>query len=251
MDGRTYREGADLIDYEHILRTPLFRASRTEIEVFPVSVAANLSIAYVMGSGDEGPDAIRRLGIEPVMLDESALASGDLSPFDVIVIGVRAYAVREDLQTHNDRLLEWARGGGTLIVQYNQYEYPRGDFAPYPVDISRPHDRITDETATVSLLEPDHPLFAGPNRIGPEDFEGWIQERSLYQLGTWDDRYVPLIEMTDPGDEPTRGSLLVAPLDRGLYVYTGLALFRQLPAGVPGAFRLFANLLSLRNPGVS
>ena len=251
VDGRTYREGLDLIDYEHIPRTPLFHASRTDIEVFPVRVAANLSIGYVMGSGDQGPAAIRRLGIDPVLLDEAALATGDLSAFDVIVVGVRAYEVRADLRTHNGRLLDWARDGGTLIVQYNQYEYPRGDYAPYPVSISRPHDRITDETATVNLLDPDHPLFAGPNRIGPKDFEGWIQERSLYQLGTWDERYTPLIEMTDPGDEPTRGSMLVAPIDQGLYVYTGLALFRQLPAGVPGAFRLFANLLSLRAPGVS
>ena len=251
VDGQAYREGLDLIDYEHIPRTPLFHVSRTDIEVFPVRIASGLSIGYVMGSGDQGPAAIRRLGIDPVLLDEAALATGDLSGFDVIVVGVRAYEVRADLRTHNGRLLDWARGGGTLIVQYNQYEYPRGDYAPYPVSISRPHDRITDETATVNLLDPSHPLFAGPNQIGPEDFEGWIQERSLYQLGTWDERYTPLIEMTDPGDDPTRGSLLVAPLDQGLYVYTGLALFRQLPAGVPGAFRLFANLLSLRAPGVS
>ncbi len=248
---RRYDEGLTLVDYEHIQRTPLYRAARTEIRVFSVALADNLSVGYVMGSGDAGPAAIRQLGVEPVLLDRAALASGDLARFDVIVVGVRAYETRADLRAHNDRLLAFARAGGTLVVQYNQYDFPRGGYAPYPVDISRPHDRVTDERAEVRLLEPDHPLFNAPNGIGQEDFDGWIQERSLYELGSWDDRYLPLIEMSDAGREPTRGSLLVAPLDRGLYVYTGLALFRQLPKGVPGAYRLFANLLSLRARGVS
>ncbi len=251
VEGRRYSEGLTLVDYEHILRTPLYRAARTEIRVFPVALAEGLSIGYVMGSGDAGPDAIRQLGVEPVLLDAAALASGDLSRFDAIVVGVRAYETRPDLRAHNERLLAFARAGGTLIVQYNQYDFPRGGFAPYPVDISRPHDRVTDESAEVRVLEPDHPLFNAPNGIGPDDFDGWIQERSLYEFGSWDDRYVPLLEMADPGRDPTRGSLVVAPLDRGLYVYTGLALFRQLPKGVPGAYRLFANLLSLRARGVS
>jgi len=137
------------------------------------------------------------------------------------------------------------RGGGTLVVQYNKYEFEEGGFAPYPITMARPHDRITDETAPVTLLHPSSPALRSPNRIGPEDFRGWIQERGLYFLHTWDPRYVPLLEMADPGEEPVRGGLLVAPLGEGLYVYTGLAFFRQLPHGVPGAWRLFVNLVSL------
>jgi hypothetical protein len=130
-------------------------------------------------------------------------------------------------------------------VQYNKYEFTEPGTAPYPVKMARPHDRVTDEEAPVRLLRPDHPALAGPNRISAADFEGWVQERGLYFLNSWDERYTPLLEMADPGEAPLRGGLVVAPLGRGTYVYTGLAFFRQLPAGVPGAYRLFANLISL------
>jgi hypothetical protein len=159
---------------------------------------------------------------------------------------VRAYEVRPDLEARNGRILDFARRGGTVLVQYHKYEYPDGGFAPYHVAMARPHDRITDPDAAVTLLDPDSPLFHHPNRIEEADFQGWVQERGLYFLSEWDEAFTPLLEMADPDMEPVRGSLLVAPLGEGLYIYTGLAFFRQLPAGVPGAFRLLANLASMR-----
>jgi len=163
----------------------------------------------------------------------------------VVIVGIRAYELRPDLRASNARLLDYVRGGGTLIVQYNQYEWSEGGYAPYPLSIARPHDRVTDETAPVTLLDPSHPILSYPNRITDADFEGWVQERGLYFPRTWDERYTPLLEMADPGEEPQRGALLVAKVGDGTYVYTGLALFRQLQAGVPGAYRLLANLLAL------
>jgi hypothetical protein len=186
------------------------------------------------------------MGVAVRMLGPDAVRAGDYQDLDVVVLGIRAYETRPDLAAANEKLLDFARAGGTVIVQYNKYEYPQGGFAPYPVSISRPHDRVSDETVPVRILEPDHPVFNEPNRITDADFQGWAQERGLYFLGEWDERYVPLLEMSDPGEAPKRGGLVVAPLGKGLYVYTGLAFFRQFPDGVPGAFRLFANLVSLK-----
>ncbi|MEJ2185870.1 MAG: hypothetical protein P8Z36_08010, partial [Gemmatimonadota bacterium] len=150
-----------------------------------------------------------------------------------------------DLDAHNARLLDYVRNGGTLIVQYNKYPFANGDYAPYPVTMAHPHDRVTDETAAVKILQPDNPIFNVPNRIGPADWKGWVQERGLYFLHTWDKRFTPLLEMHDPGDPPLDGGMVETKLGKGTYVYTGLSLFRQLPVGVPGAYRLLANLVSL------
>lgn len=243
--GETFREGASIIDYPHIARAALFREAGTRISVFPVDLPEGLTMGYVMGSGDAGPEAIRQMGGEVELLGPEDVRSGAFGGFDVVVLGIRAYETRSDLVAANEQLLDWVRTGGTLIVQYNKYEFPAGDFAPYPLDIRRPHDRVTDPDAPVTLLEPHHPVFHTPNRITDADFEGWVQERGLYFLGEWDRRYEPLLAMADPGEDPKRGALLVAPLGEGTYVYTGLAFFRQLPAGVAGAYRLFANLLAL------
>ncbi|MDP2480188.1 MAG: PIG-L family deacetylase [Candidatus Palauibacterales bacterium] len=251
--GRTAGEGhgpwtrqLTLLDYPHIDPVPLYHDATVRLERFPVRVDRTGRVGYVMGSGDAVPDAIRQLGLSVTMLGPDQLRSGDLSAFDVIVLGVRAYEVRKDLQSANQRLLDWVRAGGTLIVQYNKYEYVDGGYPPYPATMAHPHDRVTDEHAPVTLLHPDAPALSEPNRIGPGDFEGWIQERGLYFLHSWDDRYTPLLSMRDAGEAPKEGSLLVATLGKGVYVYTGLDFFRELPAGVPGAYRLFANLLSLR-----
>lgn len=183
------------------------------------------------------------------LLGPEAVRAGAFQGLDAVVLGIRAYETRPDLVAANEELLDFARSGGTVIVQYNKYEYPQGGFAPYPVSMSRPHDRVSDETVPVTILDPSHPVFNRPNIIGDADFRGWAQERGLYFLGEWDERYTPLLEMSDPGESAKRGGLLVAPLGRGLYVYTGLAFFRQFPEGVPGAYRLFANLVSLKNDG--
>ncbi len=244
-DGRSYDRGYTVIDYPHIRPHPLYHEADAVISAFPVSVPAGLRVGYVMGAGDDGPEALRQLGVSVDLLDAAALATGDLSRYDAIVTGIRAYEVRPDLDADNARLLDYARRGGTLVVQYNKYEYPQGGYAPWPLTIARPHDRVTDEGAKVRLLEPDHPALSKPNRITPADFEGWVHDMGLYYAHTWDEHYTPLLAMSDPGEPPLRGGLLVGKLGKGWFAYTGLALFRQLPEGVPGAYRLLANLVSL------
>ena len=243
--GRTYVEGLDIIDYPHIDPVPLYRDAVVEISRFPVTAASGIRVGYLMGPGDGGMQALRDLGIQVEPLGPEEFRGGELDRFDAIVLGIRAYETRSDLLAANDRLLDFARRGGTVVVQYNKWEFPEGGFAPYPLQIRRPHDRVTDPEAPVTFLRPDHPALAGPNRITGEDFQGWIQERGLYFLSEFDPRYTPLLEMSDPGQEANRGSLVVARVGEGAYVYTGLALFRQFPHGVPGAFRLLANLVSL------
>jgi len=247
--GDIYREEVILVDYPHIDRSALFRPATTRISSFRVAVAGDPRVAYVMGSGDAGPEALRQMGVPVDLLGPEEVRAGAFGPYDVVVLGIRAYETRPDLVAANDQLLDWVRGGGTLMVQYNKYEFSGAGYAPFPVEMNRPHDRVTDETAPVELLEPDHPALTTPNRITREDFRGWVQERGLYFLGSWDSRYRPLLSMADPGEEAKKGSLLVASLGKGTYIYTGLAFFRQFPAGVPGAFRLFANLISLGAEG--
>ena len=241
----SYSESFTIIDYPHIERTLYFEPSTLSVSLFPVEVRSDLRVGYVMVSSDNGVDALRHLGVEVEVLDPERVRAGDFSGLDVIVLGVRAYETRPDLVTANGLLLDFARRGGTVVVQYNRYEYPAGDFAPYPVEMSRPHDRVSDETAPVTILDESAPVFTSPNPIGPGDFEDWIQERGLYFLSEWDERFTPLLEMADPGEGPKRGGLVVAAVGEGVYIYTGLAFFRQFPAGVPGAYRLFANLISL------
>lgn len=242
--GRVYARGFRLVDYPHIDPWLDLRDARAVLRAFPVRVAHDHQVGYAMGSGDDGPDAIQQLGMQVELLDTEQVEQSGFDAFDVIVLGIRAYETRPDLRKANTRLLDWVAGGGTLIVQYNKYEYPEGGFAPYPVEISRPHDRVTGEEAPIRLLEPDAPVFLSPNRIEAADFVGWVQERGLYFLGAWAPPFVPLLETSDPEEEPKHGALLVAPVGKGVYIYTGLSFFRQLPAGVPGAYRLFANLLS-------
>jgi LmbE family N-acetylglucosaminyl deacetylase len=244
-DGRRFERGVQLVDYPHVRARPLLHDAASRVRAFDVRVPQGLRVAYVAGAGEEGPALLEQLGITPELLDAEALAGRDLSRYDVIVAGSRAYEVRPDLAAHNARLLDYVRRGGTLIVQYNKYELVEGGFTPFPLTMGRPHDRVTDEEAPVRLLDSSHPVLSRPNRITDRDFAGWIQERGLYFARTWAPEYTPLLEMADPGEAPLRGGLLVAPYGEGTYVYTGVAFFRQLPEGVPGAWRLFANLLAL------
>ena len=243
--GRSYAQEAVVIDYPHIEPTPYVSSAKTALRRVDVEVDADRRVGYVRGSGDQVPEAIRQLGLSVEMVEPGDLESNGLERFDVIVLGVRAYEVRSDLAAANTTLLDWVRDGGVLIVQYNKYELPDGGFAPYPVAMDRPHGRVTDEASEVTLLSPESPAFFRPNRITEIDFEGWVQERGLYFLSEWDERYTPLLAVADAGEGPQAGSLVVARVGEGLWVYAGLSFFRQLPAGVPGAYRLFANLLSL------
>jgi LmbE family N-acetylglucosaminyl deacetylase len=245
-DGREYREGLVPVDYPHIPRWALFPPAETPVSVFPVELKEGLRVGYVMGSGDGGVEALRQMGATVDLLDAGAVRAGAYQGYQAVVLGIRAYETRPDLVEANHRLLEYARNGGTVVVQYNKYEYPDGGFAPFPVTMARPHDRITNPSAPVRILNRDHPLLLGPNPLGPQDFDGWVQERGLYFLRSWDRRYAPLLEMADPGERPSQGGLVVAKVGEGAYIYTGLALFRQLPKGVPGAHRLLANLVSLK-----
>ncbi len=208
-------------------------------------------IGYVRGAADRVPEALGQIGVAVEELSPAALAAAELSRYAVIVVGSRAYETAPALAAANARLLEFVRQGGTLVVQYQQYPYVRGGFAPFALDIARPHGRVTDETAPVRILASDDPLWNRPNHIGPEDWKGWVQERGLYFAATWDPAYRPLLGLADPGAKEELGSLLVARLGEGTYVYTGLSFFRQLPAGVIGGFKLFLNLLALGDGGAA
>ncbi len=249
VDGREIFSEVAIIDYDHI--PPQTVTRRAEARFVRVD-AKNLArrIGYVMGAGDDVPRALRQLSAEVTLLDETELTRGDLSRYDAIVTGVRAHNVRADLRANKHRLLDYVETGGTLVVQYNVADRrspggssgPLADLGPYPIEIGR--GRVSVEEAPVTLLQADHPVLRTPNRVAQTDFEGWVQERGLYFASEWDERYEPLFSLHDPGEEPLKGSTLFARHGKGVYIYTGLSFFRQLPAGVPGAYRLFANFLS-------
>ncbi|HLY18719.1 MAG TPA: PIG-L family deacetylase [Bryobacteraceae bacterium] len=201
-------------------------------------------VGYVMGAGDEMPDAIRQLGCEVTLLASSDLAQGDLAGFDAIVTGVRAYNTRADLRANLPRLLEYARNGGTLIDQYNVTDANLMPVGPYPFKVGR--ERVSVEEAPVTLPDPAHQLLHKPNEITQKDFDGWIQERGLYFASEWDPRYQTVLESHDPGEKPQAGGMLYARYGKGVYIFSGYSWFRELPAGVSGAYRIFANMLSAK-----
>jgi LmbE family N-acetylglucosaminyl deacetylase len=241
--GATYDRDMVTIDHRHIpvmtvLRPASARALRVELR------HDGTRIGYIMGPGDEVPDVLRQLGYEVTLLSPADLADAPLGRFDAIVAGVRAYNTRPELRQAQARLLDYVRAGGRLVVQYN---VSRGlvtdQLGPYELALSR--DRVTEEDAAVELV-PDAPLLSAPNRITAADFDGWVQERGLYFAGKWDPKYRTALSMHDAGEKPLTSGILVAGYGKGTYVYTSLAFFRQLPAGVPGAIRLFANLLAAK-----
>ena len=247
--GRTWTRGYDVIEYPHTTRRHIYMPATATIKALDVEVPPGLRVGYVMGVGDQVPQAIAQLGASVQLLDEADLASGDLSGFDAIVTGVRAYERRRDLRAYNHRLLEYARGGGTVLVQYNKFEFNQAQYGPWPVKVSA--GRVTDETSPVTVLAPDHPVFTWPNRIDGSAWDGWVQERGLYFLGERDARYSDLVELQDPFPDnagPRRGALVEARIGEGRWVYIGLGLWRQLPAGTDGAYTLLANLISLGAP---
>lgn len=220
-------------------------AAQTIVHAFDIQVPANLHVGYISAESEPIPDALRRLGISVELLDGNGLNFGDLSQFHAIVVGVRAYELRPELASANKRLLAYVRNGGTLVVQYNRDNiWDRLQPAPYPAKIGSPTPRITDERAAVKFLNPGDPLLNAPNKITQADFENWVQERGLYFWSDFDSRYTTLLSMNDPNEPALNGALVYTNYGKGMYIYTGLAFFRQLPEGVPGAYRLFVNLLS-------
>ncbi len=271
--GHTYDVGLQSVDHSHIRPRSLAMRAAAALRVADLALPALHHIAYLRGAADRVPEALLSVGLPVEVISGAELESRPLARYDVIVVGPRAWETDAELPGNNGRLLDYARAGGTVLVQYQQYGYFLGNFAPYPMTVgvrapgttttttvSRPagqaaapallggHDRVTDETAPVVAVDPASPVLRAPNRIGPADWQGWIQERGLYFAHSWDPAWKPVLEMHDPGEPPLEGGLLVSAVGRGRYVYTGVSFFRQLPAGVPGAWRLFANLLALGQP---
>jgi len=238
-----------VIEYPHITRRHIYHSAETVLKVLDVKTAPNLLVGYVMGVGDEVPAAIEQLGAKVEMITPDMLAWGNLSHFNVIVTGVRAYERRADLRANNSRLLDYVKHGGTMIVQYNKFEFNDAQYGPYPAKVSS--NRVTDEKSPVKVLQPEHRIFTQPNRIAPSAWNGWVQERGLYFLGERDPRYKDLLQLEDafpynPGVKT--GALVEATYGKGKWVYVGLNFWRQLPQGTEGVYQLFANLLSLGKP---
>jgi LmbE family N-acetylglucosaminyl deacetylase len=223
-----------------------------QAHILNLTVPTHLRIGYIAAGIDPVPQSLQQLGIDVTMLDEAALAFGDLSRYDAIVVGIRAYELRPDLMSANHRLLDYVEHGGTLLVQYQRdFAWNQLLPAPFRATMDQQAERVTDENSPVRFVDPASPLLNYPNHITMDDFRGWIQERGLYFWGQWDSRYQPVLAMHDPGEADTLGGLVWARDGKGIYIYTGLAFFRQLPAGVPGAYRLFVNLLSASQNGTA
>ncbi len=248
LAGKSYTEGYVVTGYTGLRPYFLYSPARYRTSASDVKMAPGQRIAYIEGSGDDVPASLAALGVHVSFLSAQDLATGDLNKYDTILVGVRAYAVRPDLVTNNARLLDYVSKGGVVMVQYNTPEFDH-NFGPYPYVMSGDPEEVTDEHSAVKILDPANPLFTWPNRISEKDFDGWIEERGSKFLQTWDPRYTPLLETHDEGQPEQNGGLIYARYGKGAYIYNAYAFYRQLPLGVPGAYRLFANMISLpKNP---
>jgi LmbE family N-acetylglucosaminyl deacetylase len=244
--GRVYSEGYQVIAHPDLEPRHLYRAATMKVRGIDVKVAPELTVGYVMGVGDEVPKALEQMGVRVTMLDENDLANGQLDRFDAIVIGIRATAVRDDLKAYGKRLLDYAERGGNLIYQYQTQEFDDAPYGPYQYKLTARAEEVSEEDAKVTILDPAHPFFNWPNKIAPADFEGWVEERGSKWMSSWDDRYQALLESNDRSQPPQRGGLLYAQYGKGTFTYAAYAFYRQLPAGVQGGYRLFANIISLK-----
>jgi LmbE family N-acetylglucosaminyl deacetylase len=246
--GKEYREGYELTGYPGLRPYYLYRPSALRTSGVDVKVAEGLKVGYIMGTGDDVPTSLESLGIHVSFLTANDVATADLSKYNVILLGVRAYAAREELKTYNTRLLDYVKNGGLMIVQYNTQEYDH-NFGPYPFVMGQFPEEVTDEASKMNILDSKNSVFLWPNAITQRDFEGWVEERGSKFLKSWDPHYEALLSTQDDGQEPQKGGLLYARYGKGIYIYNAYAFYRQLPEGVPGAFRLFANMVSLpKNP---
>ena len=241
-----FDNGYQEIDYPHIERRQVIKLAHTDVKVVDVKTTPGVKVGYIVGAGDQVPPALEQLGAKVSFIQPDELAWGDLSKYDVIMTGVRAYLKRNDLRAYNRRLLDYAERGGTVIVQYNKMEFNQAQFGPFPAKVGT--GRVTDEDVPVKVLVPGHPIFNFPNKVTEATWKGWVQERGLYFLGEKDPKYVDLVSMVDsapdnPGEQ--LGSLVDAKVGKGHWIYLGLGLWRQLPAQTEGAYQLLANLISL------
>jgi len=246
--GKAYEEGYHLAGYPGVRPYPLYRPATYRAVGVEVKTATGLRIGFLPGTGDDVPKALENLNQSVRVLSESDLTHGDLSAYDTIILGVRAYAVRADLKAANGRLMDYVKNGGVLIVQYNLQGFD-DNYGPYPFTLGASPQKVVDENSSVKFLNPSSPAFAWPNKVTEADFKGWVEERGHGFMRTWDSHYQPLVETHDPDQDPQEGGLLLARYGKGFYVYDAFALYRQLPSGVPGAYRLLGNLVSLsKNP---
>ena len=243
--GKEYKEGYELIDHRDLEVRYLYRPSTTEVRGVNVTTVAGLKVGYVMGVGDSVPQGLQQLGAQVTLLDERALASSDLSVYDTIMTGTRAYAVREDLKTYNSRLLDYARNGGNVVVLYNTQELVPNTFAPLPGELPRGAEEVSEEDSSVTILAPTQQSFNWPNKITAADFDGWVEQRGSKFFTAWDKAYTPMISTFDKGQPPQSGGWLTAKVGKGNWTYFAYSLHRQLPYGVAGAYRITANLLAL------
>jgi LmbE family N-acetylglucosaminyl deacetylase len=244
--GQKYAEGYTLVTREDLGAAYYYQPSVQHVSVVDVKVPKDLKVGYIMGAGDEIPTVLEQIGMEVTLIPAEKLSAEDLSRYQTIVLGIRAYDTQKDVVSNNKRLLDFVQAGGRLVVQYNTSpaDFNKGNFTPYPATLSRA--RVSVEEAPVNIFDPSNPIFHSPNEISKKDFEGWVQERGLYFMSQWDSHFTPLLESHDPGEGEQKGGLLIAQYGKGTYIYTGYAFFRQLPAGVPGAVRLFVNLIASR-----
>ncbi|MCG6959444.1 PIG-L family deacetylase [bacterium BMS3Abin03] len=247
IDGKTYSKSMVTIDYPHIPIQTVFPSAKVKLLRLNIGEKVVSRIGYIMGSGDDIPKYLRELGFTVDLLTDAELTNGNLSNYDAIIGGIRVYNTNERMAVYQEKILDYVKNGGTFVAQYNTSRGLVVNPGPYNLQLSR--DRVTEEDAKVKFLLPNHPLLNFPNKISEKDFEGWIQERGLYFPNVWDNNYDALLEMNDTGETPKDGSLLYTKYDKGIYIYTGLSFFRELPAGVPGAYKLFVNLISAGHIG--
>jgi hypothetical protein len=248
-NGKQYTEGFTTIGYPGIRPYPKYAPATSRVTGVDVKIAPSLKVGYVMGSGDDVPDSLREIGVDPVMLSDADLQHGDLNGYDAIVLGVRTYTARPALRAANARLLDYVKGGGVVVNQYQDAQFDH-DYGPYPLSV--PGDQghtVVEEDAKVTILHPDDPAMTWPNKIVPADFDGWVEERGHGFPKSFGPQYTALTEVHDTGQDPQTGGLIYTQFGRGYYVYLAYAFFREMPEGVPGSFRIMANLLSLsKNP---
>jgi LmbE family N-acetylglucosaminyl deacetylase len=243
-DGEKYSEGYTLVTREDLGSFYYYQPARQRVSIVDVQAPRDLKVGYIMGAGDDIPTVLKQVGMDVTLIPAEKLAAEDFSQYGTIVLGIRAYDTQKDVAASNQKLLDFVSAGGTLLVQYNASvgDFNSGKFTPYPAELSRA--RVSVEEAPVDILAPNDSVFHYPNTITAHDFDGWVQERGLYFMSSWDSHFTPLLSCHDPDEDPQKGGLLRAQFGKGTYIYTGYAFFRQLPAGVPGAVRLYVNLLS-------
>jgi hypothetical protein len=244
--GREYIEGYEVIAHRDNEPRHLYSPATMAVRGVDVKVAPNLSVGYVMGVGDEIPKSLEQIGVKVTMLGANDLASGNLDQFDAVLIGIRATSVREDLKAYSKRLLEYCERGGNLIYQYQTQEFDAAPYGPYPYKLGARAEEVSEEDSKITILDPVNPIFNSPNKITLADFDGWVEERGSKWMSSWDERYKPLLECNDREQAPQKGGLMYAQYGKGTFVYAAYAFYRQLPAGVQGGYRLFANIISLK-----